>query len=395
METLKSKQDLSRKQDLDRQRSKKKVAVCYPAFLGGGAEAVGLWMLQALQDQYDLTLFTVADVNFDRLNAMYGTQLSSQTVRVQSLVPAAWRSLCYLSIANSMNLRMLWFHGLIRQLKAHQHDHDLLASAYNGMDLGCKGIQYLHWVNVLEATPFRHLSRFSTAQMKENISLTNSQFVADRIHEVYGIDATVIFPPVVMQPSDLPWQQRQESFVCSGRIAPAKEPHKVIQILKQVRDRGFDIRLALTGGGGGTYPWGYERQIHRLVQENADWVTLHKNLTYADYIKVMSRCKYGIHYKREPFGISIAEMVKAGLIPFVKREGGQREIVGEQNQDLFFDNEAEAVERIVQVLSDGNRQQKLLASLQHQQDLFSTDRFVHEIRQVFDRFFATEGDGDC
>lgn len=371
-------------------QSKRQVAVCYPAFLGGGAEAVGLWMLEALKEKYDLTLFTVADVDFDRLNAMYGTDLSPEQVAVEALLPERWQAISYFLIANNTNVRMLLFHLLIRYLKAKQSAYDLVASAYNGMDLGRKGVQYLHWVNVLEATPlFRKISGFSGAQLRENVSLTNSQFVADRVREVYGIESTVVFPPVVMQVLDTPWQEREQAFICSGRIAPAKEPHKVIRILQQVRDRGYNVKLYLTGGGGGTYPWGYEKQIVRLVEANSDWITLYKNLTYADYVEVMARCQYGIHYKREPFGISIAEMVKAGVIPFVKNEGGQREIVGTENQELFFGNEPEAVEKIIQVLSSTAQQQKLLASLEQQKHLFSTNRFMAEIGKVFDQQFAS------
>ena len=42
-----------------------KIAVYYPAFLGGGAETVALWMLEALKEKYELTLFTVSDVDFE------------------------------------------------------------------------------------------------------------------------------------------------------------------------------------------------------------------------------------------------------------------------------------------------------------------------------------------
>lgn len=36
----------------------KRLAIYYPCFMGGGAEAVGLWILEALKNDYDLTLYT-------------------------------------------------------------------------------------------------------------------------------------------------------------------------------------------------------------------------------------------------------------------------------------------------------------------------------------------------
>ena len=50
--------------------NRKKIAFYYPYFTGGGAEAVGLWMIQALMDKYDITLFTVGSINIYKLNSM-------------------------------------------------------------------------------------------------------------------------------------------------------------------------------------------------------------------------------------------------------------------------------------------------------------------------------------
>lgn len=187
---------------------------------------------------------------------------------------------------------------------------------------------------------------------------------------------------------EIPWNDKEDAFICSGRLTEAKQPHKVIQILKQVRERGFDIKLYMTGGGGGAYAWKYQNFLKKLARENAAWVRLYENLTYEDYVKVVLKCKYGIHFKQEPFGISIAEMVKAGVIPFVRSQGGQVEIVGVHNQDLFFDNEKDAIEKIVNVLSHSDRQAKLMNSLAEQRHLFSTQRFMTEMNKIVENYFA-------
>ena len=127
-----------------------------------------------------------------------------------------------------------------------------------------------------------------------------------------------------------------------------------------------------------------------MVELNNDWVQLYENLEYKDYVKVLAKCKYGLHYKQEPFGISIAEMVKAGAIPFVRSKGGQVEIVGEQNQELFFDDEKEAVEKIVTVLRDSEKKQKLLKAMSEQKELYSTQRFMSEISKVVESYFQKE-----
>lgn len=368
-----------------------KIAVYYPAFLGGGAETVALWMLEALEEKYDLTLFTVSDINFERLNAMYGTTLSYQKIQVKSLFPTFFNSIADFLIANNKQIRMLLFHLSIRHIKANQEDYDLLISAYNAADLGKKTIQYIHWVKVLEGNQWcEKISDFSIAQLKKNLSLSNSQVVRKAVQKAYGIDSTVLYPPVVLDIPDELKIKKENAFICSGRITKAKQPDMIIKILEQVRAKGFDVKLHLTGGGGGAYALKYERSIKKLAAENADWITLYENLEYADYVKVVARCKYGIHYKKEPFGISIAEMVKAGAIPFVRSQGGQVEIVGAQNQDLFFGDEEEAIAKIIAVLSSPEKQSILLEALKAQKQLFSTQRFMAEMTRFVDDYFERD-----
>jgi glycosyltransferase involved in cell wall biosynthesis len=366
----------------------KKVAIYYPYFTGGGAEAVALWMLQALTERYELTLFTISHIDFERLNSMYGTYLSNQNIKVKTLTPRIFSYLCNIMIANSSKARLFFLHLLIRWFKQNNQDYDLVISAYNAIDLGKIGIQYIHWIKVIEATPFyKKISNFSEAQLAENVSLANSYYVANLAKQTYGVNAKVIFPPVVMNTPNIPWSEKEDAFICSGRIVKMKEPHRVIDILQLVREQGFDIKLYLTGGGGGIYEWKYNHFIKKIIKENSSWITLYENLPYKEYMKVLARCKYGIHYKKEPFGISIAEMVKAGSIPFVRSVGGQVEIVGQHNEDLFFNSEVEAVEKIVALLKNPTKQYQLTQSLEEQKKLFSTHKFMSEINEVVNSYF--------
>jgi glycosyltransferase involved in cell wall biosynthesis len=374
----------------DRTSSKKKrIAVYYPYFMGGGAEAVVLWMLEGLKKQYDLTLFTATNLDFKTLDIMYGTQLANAAIAIEFLSPQLLTVLTLFGISNSKNFRQSIIHLVIRRLKANSSKYDLMLSAYNATDLGKQGIQYIHWVKVNEGKTesFKKISQFSDRQLKSNFSIANSRYVANVTKKTYGIDSAVVYPPVVLNTSKVSWEEKENAFICSGRLVRAKQPHKVIQILKAVRDRGFDIQLYITGGGGGVYEWRYRRFLQKLVKANASWVKLYENLPYEEYAQIVCKCKYGFHFKQEPFGISIAEMVKAGALPFVKNQGGQIEIVGENNPELLFADTKEAVEKIVSVLGDPNKQQKLLNSLETQKQLFSTDQFIQEINKIVASYF--------
>lgn len=377
----------------------KKVAVWHPYFLGGGAESVSLWILEALVPHYNVTLFTLTSPDLHRLDILYNTHLAQQkNLTVQPMLPSSLSpSLIDRLIANNPRIKSALNHWAVRAFKSMNTEYDLVFSTYNALDMGRVGIQYLHWVHVVDPQPHKNkgwtrlmmkFSGFSMDQLKQNQSLANSYYTADRIKLAYGIESRVIYPPVIGEVEVVPWEEKEDAFLCSGRIVAAKQTHLVIEILQAVRDRGFDVKLHITGGGGGTYKRSYEQKIMQLADKNSDWITVYQDLPYKDYLQVIARCRYGIHRKPEPFGISVAEMVKAGMIPFVREKGGQVEIVGAHHDELLFDNSnANAVEKIVQVLKQPDRQMALLESLKKQQSLFSTEKFIAEIQAVVAEYF--------
>lgn len=379
------------------QTTLKTIAIWQPYFMGGGAEAVSLWILEALAPHYDVTLFTLNSIDLERLDILYNTHLSQQTITVKPLLPSALnRDFVKPLIANNRKVRSGLIHWSVRAFKELNRDYDLVLSTYNGIDMGRRGLQYLHWVHVVEPSPKKmntwgtivmKISDFSLENLQKNITLANSKYTAENIKDAYGIESRVVYPPVVTEINAIPWEQKENSFLCSGRIVKPKQPHQVIEILQKVRDRGFDVKLHITGGGGGAYQQSYERRIKKIAAQNSDWIQVYQDLPYKDYLKILARCRYGLHQKPEPFGISVAEMVKAGMIPFVRNKGGQVEIVGDQHQDLLFHRQPDAVEKIIAVLENTEKQKSLLESLKQQQDLFSVEQFMTEIQLAVSDYF--------
>jgi glycosyltransferase involved in cell wall biosynthesis len=374
---------------------KRKIAIYYPCFLGGGAEAVALWMLEALKDRHAISLVTFVGLNWDRLNELYGTSLSADSITVDSLFPAALSRPINALASNNKHFRQLAIHLTLRHLKRAHRDRDLLISAYNAADLGQPGMQYIHCIKVLEGGKlarkyYNRVSDFSEENLRKNISLANSGIVAGEVKEHYGLDATVVYPPVVIQTENISWEEKEDAFICSGRLVEAKQPHRSIQCLQEVRKKGFNIKLYITGGGGGSAEAKYKRYLDKLVRDNSDWIEVYENLSYEDYSRLLYRCRYGIHFKPEPFGISIAEMVKAGIIPFARNDGGPLEIIGKENQDLLFASFEDAIEKIIAVLDNREKQLQLRSILQERQSLFSTDRFMSDINRAVADYFQGE-----
>lgn len=365
---------------------KKKIAVLYPSFMGGGAEAVCARILEALKDEYELALFTLTNVGFDRLNKMYGTNLSKENTRIFCPFPGQITPLLRYVFWNicpffpqSQYLLMMYF-------KNFKEKFDLAISVYNEMDLGQKGIQYIHCPGFVLAETRRagrisaRISKFSRERMMNNITLTLSSWIAKEIKQAYGINARIIYPPTGRDFPDIKWEDKEEGFVCSSRLVPEKEVDKIILILKEVRSKGYNIHLHITTNEGGNPK--YKKLVSKLQKENDLWVSLHKGLSHREYCSLVAKHKYGIHArKKEPFGIVVAEMVKAGCIPFVPSEGGPAEIVG-YNKFLLFSSHEEAVIKITSMFSDKSKQIETRGLLKERSNMFSEGTFNSEIRKV-------------
>ncbi len=372
--------------------AKKKIAVLYPLFLGGGAESVTLWMLQALIDKYDLSLFTFSSIDFAQLDRQFGTQLNGAGVHLR--MPFKFlNSIRNMQGYSFMTLRQ---HLLAYYFRSIRTEFDLAIAAFNEMDLGGTGMQYIH-VPLFghgnekarkalryPTSPMRTfyqraceiLVGYSDERMKQNVTATNSQWTADLIKKSYNIEAQVLYPPVILDPPDIPWEERENGFTCSGRITHDKNLETVIEIIRRVRERGQDVHLHLLSG---SFEPAYRQIILDLRDQYSSWLFVEENLGRNELAHRLARHRYGIHGRaNETFGISIAEMVRAGCIPFVPKGGGPEEIVG-KNPNLIFDNNEEAVEKIMTVLSNEKLAGLLTKAMKERALLFSVYKFKAEL----------------
>ncbi len=376
--------------------TRQSVAVVFPSFLGGGAEAVCAWSLEALRHEYDLTLITLSDIDVARLNSEFGTAMPADEVRVEH--PIGSESVRR-KLAASLSGFTLRQQLVSRYVKAHRDDHDLVFCAFNEMDLGGPGLLYVHFpmfgggseearaivghpsspMRRLYAETMRRLvGRHSQQRMLRHTFLANSHWVRDILSDLYGVEARVVYPPVAAVFPDVPWRDRSDGFVVVGRLVPEKRTHLSIEILEKVRQQGHDVHLHIV------YSYA-EPDTERLVMSLAaerSWVTLHRAASADELSSLLSRHRFGLHLRvNEQFGIAVAEMVKAGCIPFVPSSGGHLEITGNHNA-LTFDDVPTASRSISEVLRDVSTQDALRASLSERAHEFDPPQFVAAIQQV-------------
>lgn len=380
--------------------TEKKVAILYPSFLAGGmggGESVAVWMIEALKKDYEVCLVTYSTITADKLNKFYGTRLSPSDFSV--INPPL-----FFLFKGIRGLGLLKYHLLMRFFKPSSGKFDFIIGAYKEMDFKQKGAQYIHFPDLTEAEMgidskklgllyglyhghyfFRKLYKFfcyaisgsEEEDIKKNITLTNSNWTKDIIKKKLGVGAQVVYPPV---PDDFivaPWEQRENGFICLSRISPVKQIKFIIEVLDAVRGLGFNVHLHIIGPIGDN---NYYKEIKQMQKERT-WLFIEGIMPRENLALMIPRHKYGINgRKEEHFGISVAEMAKAGCIVFVPNGGGQVEIVN--NRNLTYEDKNDAVKKITKILRDTGMQIQTQKELRNQARKFSVENFKTSIQKI-------------
>ena len=362
----------------------------------GGGNAVAAWMLQALVGVYDITVCSWQPVELASVNAYYGTTLRPDDA-TWLLVPAPLRLLDRLPVPVVLLKSSLLF----RRAKKLVDDYVVIICGHNETDFGATTLQYIHYPSRLRPRPRADLrwyhawagglsayyalcdwiGDFRAERVVEAVTLTNSNWSAERMVQLYGAEVRphVVPPPVEMTRSPRSWDQRLDGFVCIGRIAPEKELERVIRILALVRQSHPEIQLHIIGSRG---PRRYVRMIERLAREHGDWVRLHFDVSRPELVRLIHENRYAVHgMSEEHFGIAPAEALLGGCVVFVPDGGGQVDIVGPEH-GLRFATDDDAAAKILTVLGNEGEQERLRTVLHARGALFARARFESAIRDL-------------
>ncbi len=372
-----------------------RVAIVH-AFLkmGGGPEAITMATIEALRDIYEISLITYSPrVDLEAFNAFYGTTVAEHDFAIRRVPPPLL--MCTGALRGSR---------ISRSARKWAREYHLVFSVYNGMDFGTKGLQYFHdpsfnadlvrklnpdttkarWL-YRDGLPRRiylglanRLSGSTPEGIRRNWTIASSRWTGALVKKHLGIEPIVIYPPVPDRPKQLPWAEREDGFVTVGRLSPDKNIEGIVAILRVCRAKHPGLHLHVIGRN---WDPAYTRRLEEALRGDRSWILFEKDLSFADKDALIGRHKYGIHGKiYEPFGISIAELVKAGCIAWVPNGGGQVEIVG--HPKLIYENGAQAAASIDEVLSSASLQEDLRRFLAERGRTFSTGRFASELRDL-------------
>ena len=367
----------------------------------GGSNGLAAWVLQALVPEHRVTVLCWQPVEVEAINRFFGTHLHRGDFDTL-VVPRAWRLIPDLLPTPATLIKLSLLMRYTRRVSA---GFEVIFGTYNETDFGRRGIQYINYPSYLRPRPAVDLrwyhqataplgayyaiadrvADFSLARMQSNVTLVNSDWAGHQVRRSLGGTPRTVYPPVADPGRGRSWTDRAPHFLAVGRISPEKEYERIMRILARVRANAPDLRLTIVGTSD-RHSARYFASLQSLARSLGDWIQFRDDVSRDEMRELMGSHRYGIHGMREEhFGMAPAEMARAGVIVWVPHGGGQMEIVGNEPA-LLYDSQDEAATKISTVLADPATQERLRGALAARAEMFSTDRFVREVREIVAAF---------
>lgn len=381
------------------------ILIAHPWMGRGGSEATAMWALDALQGLAKVSFTTSSPVDWESLNATYGTRVDPARI---GFLPAP-----RLPGVKSGTTVAFWQRAYFERFCRTLGDRfDVCISAYNPVRFGRPGIQLIGDFSFNEecrlrlyphaADQTRHrpsLLRQCYISIGERIAgraelpvtapgdrvVANSRWSAAVLQRIFQLkNAPVLYPPVIASQTETHRNRDPLGFVCLGRVVPDKEIGVIIGILDRVRAAGHAVTLDLLGHLGTSE---HARGIRRLADQRREWIRTPGFLGPREKAELFASRSFGIHACRvEAFGIAVAEMAAAGLVPFVPREGGSSEILAAET--LIYQDADDAVRKIISRIEDPAATEAMRPGIREQAARFRPDNFTRHLVGIVEDFLG-------
>lgn len=206
----------------------------------------------------------------------------------------------------------------------------------------------------------RRWDLWSATQVDQFVSI--SRFVAQRIFQIYGREAVVIYPPVDVLRFSLHERNPQDFYLFAGQLTAYKRADLVVAAFTRMGKR-----LVVAGEG---------EELDRLKSLAGPSIEFLGRVSDPQLDDLYATCRALIFPGIEDFGIVPVEAQASGAPVIAFRGGGALETVLENKTGLFFD------EASVESLEGAVQQFETLtfdsAACRAQAQNFSTERFVAE-----------------
>ena len=218
--------------------------------------------------------------------------------------------------------------------------------------------------------------------------LANSEFTANWIERRWGREAHVVYPPVTAEPPDA---EKTDQVISIGRFSPDKRQDELIEAFRSFHRRApGDWRLVLAGTCHPRHK--FEPYLRKLRSRAGRLpVEFEIDIERDRLLHHLARAKLYWHGKgfgrdrrprdREHFGISTVEAMRAGCVPVVPDEGGQKEIVSD-DVGWRCDSHREVVEVSLEMARRKDLRRAMAETARERSFRYSKRAFEERLREL-------------
>jgi glycosyltransferase involved in cell wall biosynthesis len=226
--------------------------------------------------------------------------------------------------------------------------------------------------------------------MRNTLIITNSQFSKQAIENKYGkVVLSILSPPVDVET----YRQvalcnpvQENTIIVISRYSPDKKIETAIRIARILHKFFKNFKMIIIGNiHEDNYEYYKYLQALISIYKLNENVKLHLNVPLNNLVKLMARSKILLHPTlEEPFGISVAEGMSAGLIPVVPFKGGNTEFVPTQ---FHYKSEEEAVKIIINAMKISVEDRLQISKFT---DIFAVNNFKTNLKKIIQNIVEKE-----
>lgn len=223
--------------------------------------------------------------------------------------------------------------------------------------------------------------------------LCNSSFTKKVVDREYGVESSVLYPPVSV--TDFKSKRKENLIIYVGRFSKLKQSKRqdvLIKTFKKLTTNGINDWKLILAGGSELGVGNYIEELKKMAEENnieiiesPDYKTL-KDL-YGRSRIFWSASGYGEDEEKFPekvehFGMTVVEAMAAGAVPVIYNAGGHKEIVKDGVNGFLWKNITELISKTKKIISEKGVYTNLSREARKDSQNFSYERFENEILEL-------------
>lgn len=375
-----------------------KIAVFSENLLGilscsGGAEVYALKLAETLMHKHQVTMFTLGN---DKTQKPEDIKKKYHIISGMKIVVIPFRHSSNLIIDIPKRI-LLW--KKLRKI-VYKNYEVFINTTHNRM-IGFKRVKSVHLIHfpvenycsVLPSVIGKFMNKLYRKSYR--LFLTNSEFTKFHAKKEWGVDSTVLTPPIDMETvSEEVLLKKKPYLLMVGRIVPDKRIGEIVNFFETIQNESVlkNFKLIIAGNKDNSSTDFYDEL---KAKEIGGRIEIYSDLPYSRLVELYKQSLIFIHakgykesddnpMKMEHFGMTTVEAMANGCIPLVINKAGQIEIVEQGISGYCWNNLDELRIQLLSLLKKTQEIKKMQYSAIERSKKYLYKNFQDNIYKIFD-----------